>query len=725
MSGDDRVAVAALLAAAAALPIVAGWAPAALLFRAPRVRPWATLLAPPLGFATILAIVFAFRESMIGTSFLTGPAMLVLGLGAVASWLLGVRPRIPRKARAAVAASGLAFALASAPLFVVGRPTTIGAELDTLVYYVRAGAIARAGPSAASATGPDTYLARTGERRHQGGAALLAALGSATGAEPHLAFSALMAALYGCLPLLAWCLARGPARTTARAANAAAFLVAVQPFLFWIAMDTFLSQIGGLVALLFFVVAGFAAVRRPFSIGTALAALLAGVFLGTTYPTYGPFAGAMVILPLALASSGRALFRRVAGSLAVLAVLAAGLKPAGSLDFLFHVVGMLVDPTTSGAGNQPRFAHVGEALGLVSHFHEVLRLPVASPPRGFVSVALAIALALGLYPTLRGRVAGRPFALATFLTFGGGLAILRWIAGGGAGIPYAFFKVLAAASPFLVVVTCAGLALAFRDARRPSGPAGRATRAALALAALALAAAPVLTLATSFPTAQRLSARMTPAFLDQAASFRRHLLADEPILLADPDVLEHMWIVWLVRDRTVRRYGHLGGDVGDPMGVASRLPRHAIVRTATAADNVESAGFLDPRRWRVVVDGPTHRLLERAPGTRAEATSASEIGAPTFARPLEVRLTPSHLTVRTSLADPRHQRLEGPASAVVLTVFSERAATLTAARGSGSVTVPVRPGLQDVTLPPEPAWTFTASDRSPRLIAIRVSGAAP
>jgi hypothetical protein len=584
--GMHAARVAGLVLAAMALLFYCGFGLTRLL-PGGRTSAATPMLTPIVGLCALSLVGHALARLPAGTSAAL-PGILI-GFGAVdlIAWMRGARVRPTLRNAGAWAACVLALVLAALPLVRVGLLTTLGGEVDGIVYATRAewmkdhGLLVLPEYSLTSYFDLIAYNAVvTGLR--QGDQYVLAVLSSLFGYRPHQLFSVLMAVFYGLVPIGVFVYARNGVRASKAAATLAAVLVAVQPLLHYVALNSFLSQAAGIAV---FPCAAYALSRvfraRGLRAIPLAALLLAG--LSTFYSAYVFFLAPAVAVPavLRLVGGRRTLRRRLgvcAARVVLLAVLSWAIAPVGwwlTYRGIVLIRQISASADLSKEGNISLFPPPGEAIGLVSHApiaHAFDAPQLPSALSGTLTVLACAVILVGLATT---RGAGRWLGAGMVATLVASALQQRFLVGGGQGFAYGYFKVVALATPFLLVFLAQGVVWLVRRART-GGPVwlGAAGAAALLTAVVGATSLFHLRRATHYLAVRRLVVDRDALELDVARSL---IPPGESLLVEDGYWPGRSWDLYLLRHpRHFDRSAPAAQPV-QPEAASDRLIRYALI----------------------------------------------------------------------------------------------------------------------------------------------------
>nr|MDQ4042048.1 hypothetical protein [Actinomycetota bacterium] len=476
-AGFSRAAGDALRAGAALvfLYFVAGFAPARLLAPA-ELRPWATLLALPVG-----AAVSAIALAALGIAHVpfTVALVLVLVAGALAGIAVVWRADFSGPARASLGArvgwplfvAVVVAVVALSPVWRTGFGTVVGQNGDVVLAVGSAELVKEAPPGAVRAELPVDRIPLVWRSKYPIFYPLAAA-SELSGLDTVAAFPFVTAAMLALAALGFFFLARVGMRAPPAAALAAMAAVGLSRLPVHVADHPFYNQLWALFALPFVLVAGIAFLRRPDRRSLGLLALF-GAIGAFAYPLMLPFPALFLAVGVWRERHrlpwGRPSPRAALGALAGLALLAV-------------LVRGIVEKSASAAVALSPWGDLsawsGSAL-LYVPFHRAFGLPA---PGGTALVVLAL-LAAGAAAAYALSRAPRDVGVPLAVTVAAGLAF---------GIYFRhrtqaelfYFKTMGFVGPLGTMLVVLGLLdLARRRAR------GVAIGGAVALAAFAIALA--------------------------------------------------------------------------------------------------------------------------------------------------------------------------------------------------------------------------------------------
>lgn len=698
--------VAGLVLAVAALFFWCGFGVANLL---PVVRTSAAgpFLVPFVGFAALSFVGHA--TALLGPGTDAGYVGVLVAFGALdyAAWREGARLRIRRRHLPVWGASLLAAGLAAAPLVRAGYLTAFGGEIDSTVYVSRASWMQEHGLLVMPPRTTTDYVKVAAHDNmyaglRQGDQYALAFSSSLTGLRPHRLFSVLMAVFYGLVPLGTYVFARFGCRLSRRAGTLAALLVAVQPLLYYVVMNSFFSQAA---ALGLFLVTAYALSRAFRARGRRAvpiaAVLLAG--LSSVYSVYAvlalPIAGVGVALRMlgARRARGRAVLS-VCGRAALLAAIAVAVCPAGAW---ISARGMRVVALASSSpelrlqGNTFVFPPPGEVVGIVNHAMVTHRLPLAWPPRAFTwpaTAAVAAFVALGL---LKARDPGRAVGAAALAWLVAAALHQRFVAIGGLGFPYGYFKVSALLSPLVIAFFAQGVVWAVGRRRVGTGAARVLLPLAGAAAAVVVGATSLVNLREAAPFLEQWKVDWDALQLERA---RTLLPPDEPLLVEDGTWPGRSWHLYLLRhgrqyDRGPVHFQPAPNEVESP-----RLIRYALLVESHVPMSARAGEpWFDRSQSDLVWSRGRYRLLRRRDGAAADLRVAFGLDA----EPIRVDPYGGALSVARG-GDAPTQVLAALPEALELWFETEAPGAVALEQAGRSWTEPLPAGAHAVRLPAQP-----------------------
>jgi hypothetical protein len=692
-SAGHALTIAGLLLVLIALLFWCGFGVANLL---PGVRTSAAgpFLVPFVGLGALSLVGHATALLPPGTDATYVGILIAFGALDFAAWREGARLRIRRRHLAAWAAALFAVGLAAWPLLRVGYLTAFGGEIDSTVYVSRATWMQEHGllvPPPRTTTDYVNVAAHDNivAGLRQGDQYALAFASSLTGLRPHRLFSIWMSVFYGLMPLGAYVFARFGCRLRPGACTLTALLVAVQPLLNYVVMNSFFSQAASLG---FFCATAYALTRafraRGFRAVPLAAVLLAS--LSTLYSVYAVLAlpvagiGAGLRVLGARGARGRASLA-VLGRAAVLAVLTLAICPAG---WWLTAKGMRVVTLASTApelrlqGNTFVFPPPGEVFGIVSHAVLTHGLPLEYPSRGFTWPMTAVAVLLVAAGLRSARGPGRAIGAAVL-----GLLVLaalhqRFVTIGGLGFPYGYFKISALASPFVLAFFAQGAVWAVGQRRRRPG--------GLVLAAVG-AAAVVVVAATAFRNLRAAAPFLEAWRVDwdalQLERVRLLVPRDEPLLVEDGTWPGRSWHLYPVHFQPA-----------PPESESRRVIRYALL-VSSHVPMAPRAGepWFDRTRCDLLWSRGRYQLLRRRDGAVADLRVSLPLGA----APVRVDPDGGALSVAASGLAPAQELaalphalelwFDGPAPATVDLTQAGRTWTEALPAGAHALRLPVMP----------------------------------
>jgi hypothetical protein len=646
----------------------------------------ATALLPPGTDATYVGILIAF------------------GALDFVAWREGARLRFRRRHLPAWAAALFAVGLVAWPLLDVGYLTAFGGEIDSTVYVSRATWMREHGLLVLPPRTTTDYVNVSAHDNiqaglRQGDQYVLAFASSVTGLRPHRLFSIWMSVFYGLMPLGAYVFARFGCRLRPRACILTAVLVAVQPLLNYVAMNSYFSQ----SASLGFFWATACVLARVFRARGSRAVPLAAVLLASLSTLYSVYA--VLVLPVVAISAclrvlgargarGRAVLA-VAGRSALLAALTLAVCPAG---WWLTAKGMRVVALASSApelriqGGAAVFPQPGEVFGIVSHAVVMHGLPIEWTPRAVAWPATAVAILLVVAGLRSVRGQGRMIAAAML-----GLLVLaalhqRFVAIGGLGFPYGYFKISALAAPLVLALFAQGVVWAV-ERRRARG--GIALAAVGATAALVVGTTAFRHLREAAPTLASWRLDWDALQLERV----RHLLPrDEPLLVEDGTWPGRSWNLYLLRHGRQYDRSPVSFQPAPYESESTRVIRHALLVTSHVP-MAPRAGepWFDRRQHELLWTRGRYRLVRRRDGAVADLRVSLPLGA----APVRVDPDGGALSVAASGIAPTQELaalpqllelwFDGPAPASVSLTQAGRTWTEALPAGAHPLRLPVHP----------------------------------
>ena len=586
----------------------------------------------------------------------------------------------------------------------MGYLTAFGGEIDSTVYVSRATWMQEHGLLVPPPRTTTDYVKVSAHDNivaglRQGDQYALAFASSVTGLRPHRLFSIWMAVFYGLMPLGAYVFARFGCRLRPRACILTVLLVAVQPLLYYVVMNSFFSQ----AASLGFFWATACVLTRAFRARGARAVPLAAVLLASLSTLYSVYA--VLVLPLAGIGAGlRVLGARgargraslaVLGRSALLAAATLAICPAG---WWLTAKGMQVVTRASTApelrfqGNTFVFPPPGEVFGIVSHALVTHNLPLEYPPRAFTWPATAVAMLLVAAGLRSVRGPGRVIGAAVL-----GLLVLaalhqRFVTIGGLGFPYGYFKISALAAPLVLALFAQGVVWAMERRR---------TRGGIVLAAICASAAVVVG-TTAFHNLRAAAPFLETWKVDwdalQLERARFLLPRDEPLLVEDGTWPGRSWDLYLLRhgrqyDRSAPHFQPAPYESESP-----RVIRHALL-VSSHVPMAPRAGepWFDRSQHDLLWTRGRYRLLRRRDGAVADLRVSLPLGA----APVRVDPDGGALSVASGGIAPTQELaalphalelwFEGPAPGTVSLTQADRTWTEAVPAGVHALRLPVLP----------------------------------
>jgi hypothetical protein len=583
-------------------------------------------LVPFVGLGALSLVGHATALLPPGTDTTYVGILIAFGALDVAAWREGARLRFRRRHLPAWAAALFAVGLAAWPLLHVGYLTAFGGEIDSTVYVSRATWMQEHGLLVPPPRTTTDYVNVSAHDNiaaglRQGDQYALAFTSSLTGLRPHRLFSIWMAIFYGLMPLGAYVFARFGCRLRPRACILTALLVAVQPLLNYVVMNSFFSQ----AASLGFFCATACALTRAFRARGLRAVPLAAVLLASLSTLYSVYA--VLALPVAGIGAGlRVLGARgargraalaVCGRAALLVAATLAVCPAGWWQTVKGMRVVAVASTTPEMrlqGNTFVFPPPGEVVGVVSHAVITHGLPIGYPARAFTWPATAVAALLVAAGLLSVRGPGRTIGAAVLALLVLAALHQRFVTIGGLGFPYGYFKVSALAAPFVLAFFAQGVVWAVERRWR--------TRGDVALAAVGASMA-VVVLVTAF-----LNLRAAAPFLaelrvdwDALQLERARLLIprDEPLLVEDGTWPGRSWNLYLLRHGRQYDRGPVHFQPAPTEAESTRVIRYALLVTSHVP-MAPRAGepWFDRTQSTLLWTRGRYRLLQRRDGAVAD-----------------------------------------------------------------------------------------------------------
>lgn len=439
-----------------------------------KLKPNEALITPIVGLAVFIVLSYAFSFFGFGSDtwiwlVLAVAAALYVFAGRIRGWTIPFSVRehgLPLLLGLAV------FVIGVAPLVNAGYLTGIGTNGDIINYCLPADYLLHHGLGTAALIAPVNPIsainhiwfplgARLGTNLLVAGACSLFRL------APHQVFFPLINFLMGMAIPAVWVLCRNGLRLSITAARLSLVALAAGNLMYWGSYDGFLSQQLMLALLPAVFAAGFVFIDRPNAKSAVFCAVLfSPVIASYEFALIYPAIALGIYFAVSVVREKN--FREFVWPAACLGLSLAALNLLVIIRRGFSLNDSAASPEFATAasravsGNIRYFTPVSELLGLNVHQHAR-----AVPPEGLlaalpwttltVGLLIAGALALTVYGLLKTESAPRFKIIALLAPFAAVAAIMRYLT-----FPYAYYKDVALAEPFVLIAVCLGIAAAAR-----------------------------------------------------------------------------------------------------------------------------------------------------------------------------------------------------------------------------------------------------------------------
>lgn len=435
-----------------------------------KLKPNEILIAPIVGVAVFIMLAYTLSYAGLGANIWIWLVLaIVLGIDATAGITIGWRTGFTvREHLVPLLIFTAVFAIGVAPAVGVGYLTNIGATGDVINYCFPADYLINHGLRNAAMLPPTTSLNAICHSWFTLGARLgtnllVAGTDSLFGLESYQVFFALINLLMSLTVLSAWVLCRNGLRLNRTASRLAIAAIAIGNMMYWGSYDGFLAQQLVLCLIPGIMAVGFALLDEPGGRTAILAAVLfsplfASYEFALIYP--GGALGVWLLVSFLRSKTLKMYVRPLtifAGSLVLMNIFVFirrgfSLKDSvGSPEFSSALA-------RSGSGDIHYYTPLSEMLGLNVHQHfrvlpleGLTALPYYTLMIGLLTAAVVLVLIAGLYKT---NVETRWKIIAIGIPFAAVALITRCLT-----FPYAYYKNIALAEPFVLIAFGLGVAV--------------------------------------------------------------------------------------------------------------------------------------------------------------------------------------------------------------------------------------------------------------------------